>query len=170
MRTKEDEKRIKRDMKKAAKFLDSPEGKKIDKVMSKIQENLKKEKELVVISDVFVQEEAETVLDRELNQDELDEVVETIYEGLTPLVQDSIKDVIEFRKLIDRSRDAEKTRPNYRVYWKNYNAYHSEFSLQRVFGTEKDARSYIKQKSYTPDDEWMIIAVDENGFESQMHL
>jgi len=170
MRTKEDEKRIKRDMQEAAKFLDSPEGKKIGRAMDKIQETLKKEIPLVVISDVFIQEEAAVILERELRAEELEEVAETITEGLVPLVQGSINEVIDFHKLIENNHDAEKTRPNYRIYWKNYNAYHSEYSLQGVFRTENDARSYINHEIYTTDDKWKIVETDMNGFEREINL
>lgn len=170
MRTKEDEKRIKRDLAASAKFMDSPEGKKVEKMMDEVLSVRLHEKPLITITDGYIQDDAEAILERKLTGDELEEVVEKINEGLTPLVQDSINDVVDFNKLIKENNGAEKIRPNFQVHWKNYCAYHSEFSLAGTFRTEKEARKYIDYRGTTFGDVWKIVLVDPAGFETEIKI
>ena len=168
MRTKEDEKRMKRDMAHAAEFLDSPAGKELEKAMNKVQKELENERDMVVITDCYIQQDAETILDRYLTKEELEEVAEKIREDLSAIVQDNIRLVVDFGQLVADNRDAGKMRPNYQVYWKNPNAYHSEFSLVGAFKTEKEARAYIDYRGTTYEEVWKIVLVDPVGFETEI--
>lgn len=88
----------------------------------------------------MIQQEAENVLDRQLTEDEFDEVKEAVCGDIWMLAQDKINEMTDRHDLIDRSRDAEKQEKYFKVIWKNENAYVKEFESVFLAKTLYDAR------------------------------
>lgn len=114
----------------------------------------------LIIDDDTVQQEAENCLERELTAEELDQVFETLYDGWVELVQDKIREVIDFKEMLERNKDASEQFPHFKVYHRNENAYQPEFSQASCFKTEEDARAYVHHDFITEFDEWKIFRVD----------
>ncbi len=109
----------------------------------------------------MIQQEAENVLDRELTEDEFDEVQEAVCGDIWMLAQDKINEMTDRHDLIDRSRDAEKQENYFKVIWKNENAYVKEFESVFLAKTFEDAKLFVKQRDFISEyDQYKILAVD----------
>lgn len=122
-----------------------------------------------IISDELIQFEAETVLERKLTSDECEEVYEKIIEGLSPLIQDSIYEVIDFNEMLERNKDADKTFPHYKTYHRNEVAYQPKFKAIGTFKNEEDARMFIRNDVITQYDQWQLVRVDKSGIEQEIY-
>ena len=116
------------------------------------------------VMDESIQIEAETILNRELTANELDEVKQSVGENLFMLIQDKIHEVIDFKALVKRSDGAEKIFPHYKVIWKNENAYVKDFKIFFFAKSFEDAKAAIKHQNFiTEFDQYQIFKVDENS-------
>jgi hypothetical protein len=109
----------------------------------------------------MIQQEAESVLNRQLTENEFDEVQEAVCGDIWMLAQDKINEMTNRHDLIDRNRDAEKQEKYFKVIWKNENAYVKEFESAFLAKTLEDARLFVKQQDFiTEYDQYKIIAID----------
>lgn len=115
------------------------------------------------VMDAWIQEEAEAGFDRELSEEELEEVKEAVLGDFWMLIQDKIQAMIAYKELMERSKDAEKSLPHYKVIWKNENHYEKDFKVRYYFKTEEDAKEYIHADFITLEDCIRVVRVDENG-------
>jgi hypothetical protein len=123
----------------------------------------------IIINEEFIQEEVETVIERKLSPDEITEVGEVIMEKLSWVVQESVHEVIDFNEMMERNKNADKTRPHYKVYHRNENAFQLVFEQVGVFKNEKDARQFINHDIITEFDEWRVVLVDQNNIEREVY-
>lgn len=113
------------------------------------------------VIDQFIQLEADGLLERELNKDELEEVKEAVLGDIWMLIQDKISDMVNFRELLERNKDAEKLSPYYKIIWKNENAYRKDFKPIFSTKTHDDAKKYIRAQDFISEyDQYKIIKVD----------
>ncbi len=116
------------------------------------------------VIDQFIQQEADNILERELSDDELEEVKERVCGDLFMLIQDKINEVMDFRELIERNGDAQTTFPHYKVIWKNENAYVKNFKIFFFTKSYEDAKAAIRhQNCITEFDQYQIIEVDKDS-------
>ncbi len=109
----------------------------------------------------MIQQEAENVLERELTEDEFDEVKEAVCGDIWMLAQDKIHEMTDRHDLIERSVGAEKQEKFFKVIWKNENAYVKEFESIFLAKTRDDAKLFVKQQDViTEYDQYKIVAVD----------
>lgn len=123
----------------------------------------------IIIGKDLIQTEAEISLERKLTPDEYEEVYETIIEGLSTLIQDSIDGVIDFNEMLERNKDANKIFPHYKTYHRNENAYQPEFKAIGTFKNEEDARMFIRYDFITQYDQWRLVRVDKSGIEQELY-
>ncbi len=113
------------------------------------------------VIDQFIQQEADGLLERDLTENELEEVKEAVLGDIWMLIQDKISEMVNYRELLERNKDAEKSSPYYKIIWKNENAYRKNF--QPIFSakTHEDAKKYIRYKDFISEyDQYKIIKVD----------
>lgn len=125
--------------------------------------------ENIIIDEEFVQTEAGIILERELTPDECEKVYETILESLSELVQDKIYYVVDFNEMLKRNRNAQKTLPHYKTYYRNENAYQPEFEVTGTFKTEEDARKFINHHFIGEFDEWQLVLVNKDNSEKEIY-
>lgn len=106
-----------------------------------------------------LQEIAEQEIDRDMTDDEIEELKMKISEEMIWVVQESIQSVADFTDLEQRSIGEEKKDPRYEVYAKNEIAYWYEFSLIVAFEDEEDARYYVRERFVNPAEEYKIEEV-----------
>ncbi len=130
------------------------------------------EKVLFKIYEEIIQEEAECVLDRFLTTEELEQVEEEIREHLCELIQDAIHSVIDYNKLIQRNKDAEKSFPHFKLYWLCHGTGETDYRLEHIFRLKEDIKQY-KQMIFTfAGDEWKLVTVNspEDIIEEKIEL
>ena len=125
--------------------------------------------ENIIIDKNFIQQEAETMLERKLTSDECEEVYEAILEDLSELIQDNISDVIDFNELFERNKNADKTFPHYKTYYRNENAYQPKFKVIGVFKKEEDARQFIHHDFIDEFCEWRLVLVKKDNTEQEIY-
>ena len=125
--------------------------------------------ENIIIDENFIQQEAETMLGRKLTSDECEEVYEAILEDLSELIQDNISDVIDFNELLERNKNADKTFPYYKTYYRNENAYQPKFKVIGVFKKEEDARQFIHHDFIDKFCEWRLVLVKKDNIEQEIY-
>jgi hypothetical protein len=125
--------------------------------------------ENIIIDEDFIQQEAETILERKLTSDECEEVYEAILGDLSELIQDNISDVIDFNELIERNKNADKTFPHYKTYYRNENAYQPKFKVIGVFKKEEDARQFIHHDFIDEFCEWRLVLVKKDNTEQEIY-
>lgn len=108
----------------------------------------------------LVQGEAENCLDRQLTDDEIEEVFEAIYMEWDWFLQDRIREVIDFNEMLERNKGAENEPIHFDAWHRNENAYQYDFKKLESFKTEDDAKQYAQNDSITEYDEWKIVRVD----------
>jgi hypothetical protein len=113
-----------------------------------------------LINEEMVQEEAASYVERELTNDELEEVFEAICEEWMWFVQDRIREVIDFNEMLERNKGAENEPVHFDAWHRNENAYQYDFKKLKSFKTEGDAKQYAHNDFITEYDEWKIIRVD----------
>ncbi|MEI8270291.1 MAG: hypothetical protein WCG45_02895 [bacterium] len=123
----------------------------------------------IIIDEDFVQTEAILMLRRKLTTDELEEIYESILEDLSELIQDNIYDLIDFNELLERNKNADKTFPHYKTYYRNENAYQPNFKVIGVFKTEEDARQFIHHDFIDEFCEWRLVLVNEDNTEQEIY-
>jgi hypothetical protein len=112
----------------------------------------------------WIQQEADGLLERDLTEDELEEVKEAVLGDTWMLIQDKIQEMIDFRELIERNGDAQTTFPHYKVIWKNENAYVKNFKIFFFTKSYEDAKKAIgHQNCITEFDQYQIIKVDKDS-------
>lgn len=97
----------------------------------------------IVITKASIQNEAEQELDRKLSKVEYEEVYYEVVTHLWEFIRDSIQNVVQFNKMLERNNEAEKSFPHYVVYHRNPNAYQSEFKRGLAFTNEVDANIHL---------------------------
>ncbi len=127
------------------------------------------ENTIITINKEIVQTEAILILKRTLTREEYEEVSEEIIDNITLLVQDSILKVIDFNNMLKRNKGAEKLFPHYKTYWRNENAYQSEFKLISTFKNQEDALRFIRDDFIDEFDEWKITITKKNNTEQEIH-
>jgi len=123
----------------------------------------------IIIDKELIQQDAETLLDRQLTEKEFEDVHYAILERVSDVVQDGIHHVIDFNEMLERNKGAEKSLPHYRVLHKNDNAYQPDFRTVGTFKNEKDARQYMHQDVTTEFDQWKVVQVDKDGSEREVY-
>lgn len=123
----------------------------------------------IIIDKDFVEIEAENILGRKLTDKEYEDIYEKINEDAFMLIQSSINEVIDFNEMIERNRGAEKEFPQYKVYWKNENAYQSDFKQMGTFKTEKDAKMLVHKDFIGEFDYWKIVSINKDGTEEEVY-
>ena len=113
-----------------------------------------------LIDEELVQGEAENCLDRQLTDDEIEEVFEAIYMEWDWFVQDRINSVIDFNEMLERNKGAESEPIHFEVWYRNENAYQHDFKKLDLFKNEADAKQYAEHDFITEYDEWKIIRVE----------
>jgi len=113
-----------------------------------------------LINEEMVQEEAASYVERELTNDELEEVFEAICEEWMWFVQDRIREVIDFNAMLERNKGAENEPVHFDAWHCNENAYQYDFKKLKSFKTEDDAKRYVHNDFITEYDEWKIVRVD----------
>jgi hypothetical protein len=113
-----------------------------------------------LINEEMVQEEAASYVERELTNDELEEVFEAICEEWMWFVQDRIREVVDFNEMLERNKGAENEPVHFDAWHRNENAYQYDFKKLKSFKTEDDAKQYAHNDFITEYDEWKIIRVD----------
>jgi len=108
----------------------------------------------------LVQGEAENCLDRQLTDDEIEEVFEAIYMEWDWFIQDRIREVIDFNEMLERNKGAENEPVHFDAWHRNVNAYQYDFKKLKSFKTEDDAKQYAHNDFITEYDEWKIVRVD----------
>lgn len=114
-----------------------------------------------LISEEMVQEEAASYVERELTNDELEDVFEAICEEWMWFVQDRVCEVINFNEMLERNKGAENESVHFDAWHRNENAYQPNFKRLRSFRTEADAKQYAQHDFITEYDEWRIVRVDD---------
>jgi hypothetical protein len=123
----------------------------------------------IIIDKELIQQDAETILDRQLTDEEFEDVHSAILERVSEVVQDGIHHVIDFNEMIERNIGAEKSLPHYRFLHKNDNAYQPDFRAVGTFKDEKDARQYVHHDFTTEFDQWKVVQVDKDGSERDVY-
>jgi len=116
----------------------------------------------------WFQEEAEAFLERELTEDEFEDVRERVLGDLWMLIQDKIQEVIDYNDLLERNNHADAVLPHYQVLWKNENAYQKDYKVSRCFKSEDDAKQYIHSDFISEYDHYKIFLVDQ-GIEKEVY-
>lgn len=124
---------------------------------------------VVVITEEFIQSEAEQELNRRLSPAECEEVYYTLLENTWEFIRDSIHKVTCYHKMLERNKEAEKTFPHYVAYHRNINAYQNDFSKLGVFGSEADARAFMSYDLVSQFDEWKLVQVNKDGKEQEIY-
>lgn len=128
-----------------------------------------KNKRTIEIREDMVQEEAETLLGRELSSAEYEEVCNGIDADLSRVVQYEIDRVICLNDLIESSKGADTKFPQYKVFHRNENAFQSEFKIAITVAEEEDAKHFIEHQIVTEFDEWRVMCVDQDGTEKSVY-
>lgn len=131
-------------------------------------ENQNKEKIVYTITDELIQQEAEQEIERELSEAELEQVIDCIYGDSWPIfefIRDCINKTIELNELTEKSKNAEKTIPHFKLYHKNANAYQRDLKFCAAFETLDETKKYLRLNSdfISESDQWKITKVDGNG-------
>ncbi len=123
----------------------------------------------IIIDKELIQEDAESLLDRQLTEEEFEDVHSAILERVSEIVHDGIHHVIDYNEMLERNKDAEKVLPHYKVLHRNENAYKPDFRVVGVFKNEKDAREYVHHDFTTEFDEWKVLLVQAGGKEQGVY-
>jgi hypothetical protein len=126
-------------------------------------------KHITTIDEDYIQTESNAILDRQLSPNECLDVFEKINEKLWMVIQDSIREVIDFNRMMKKNRNADKKFPHYRVYWRNENNYEPKFKQLGTFKSEEDARHFVHRDIITEFDEWRIVKVEEWTVENEVY-
>ena len=169
MQTKDDLKRMEEDMNNTFQFMDSEEGKKLqndyEQIAHEIKELEKDDEVVYPITKRMIQEFAEEEIGRELNEDEIFLVLNKACWQFDGILSEAIEEVNTMSELWEKAipeKEVEKVDPRYEVFWKNENAYESEFSLVCAFTDESDARYYTREEYDAPCEEYKIEKVENS--------
>lgn len=168
MQTNEDLKKMKKDMDGAIEYMDSEKGKEIhaqaDKLMEEMMEQEKNDKVLYPITDRMIQGFAQEEIERELSEDEIDEVLSKICFEIDHLLKEAICDVGTMTELWESAipvEEVEKHQNRFEIYARNELAYESEFSLICAYTEEEDARYYTSEHYIYPAEEYKIEEIKD---------
>ena len=116
----------------------------------------------------YIQTEAKTVLERELKEDEYEDVNERVLGNLFMLIQDKIHEMTCWAELLDRNKKVEMGEKYYEVLWKNKNVYQKVFVIVFEAKTHEDAKKYVYGNGVmTEYDQYKIMAVT-NGSKTEV--
>lgn len=123
----------------------------------------------ITIDEDYVQSEAKEQFDRELSEEEYEEVYYALLDNLCEFTRDAMIDVVDFHEMLERNKGAEKAFPHFVVYHRNINAYQPEFKRGQAFTNEADAKEYIHYDYVSEFDEWRVMQVDRDGAEVEVY-
>lgn len=104
--------------------------------------------------------------DGKIDDDTFEMLSEEIRERLFEFLYDCYSAVEERQAREERNRDADVANPHYRVYWKNENAFQSEYMVAGTYKNLPDARSFIRGQIKTEYDLYKIVRV-KDGIEGK---
>ena len=135
-------------------------------IKNKNMENFENEKVVYAITEGMIQQEAENLLDRKLSPKEIEEIEDEIMDSfeIPCFIQDCIGNIVEDNNMAERSKDADKIFPHYRVMWKNENAFQKDFKTTGYFQNKEDAKRYVDRNCYDlVNEQYKIFMVDKNN-------
>jgi hypothetical protein len=122
----------------------------------------------ITIDKEFIQHEAECCIHRQLTDEEYDEVLETLWEGLSEFVYYKVWEVMDIRRITEESKDADKTLPYYRAYLsQDCLGFDRIFEQVAVFKDPDDAKTFMRYHYYPR--EWQLVMVDTGGSEKEIY-
>lgn len=127
------------------------------------------EKALYTITEEEIQELAMELVERDLTEDEIEEVVYKINEKVAEIMPEAIEEIREFSELCDRSIKDNTANPRYEIYWKNENAFQNTPVFICAYEDEEDARAYANHQYWDAGAEYKIEKVDKESRELIVH-
>ena len=123
------------------------------------QEN--KSKFEFLVDEEYVNNIVQGVFETEFVEDDWDELFERLCDPIYCAVYDTVQEMIEYKKLVERNKDADKATPHYILKYKHPNAYVYDWKqIKRCFLTQADAQAYIDDnRPFGEDEEWKIEKV-----------
>lgn len=101
--------------------------------------------------------------DGTLDDDDFDAIAHELFTNVAEFIDDCYDRAENSIKRERRNRGAENLDPHYRVYWKNPNAFISEFKVMSYFKTLKDAEDFISDEFKDEFTTFQIIKFENNS-------
>jgi len=122
----------------------------------------------IIIDEDVIQDQAKCCIGRKLTSEECEEAFDTILEGLAEFVYYKIDEVMDIRETVKKNKNAGKTLPHYKVYYKKtYLEGEQQFEEEAVFKNRGDARRFVHYNSFSGI--WKIILFAKNGSEREVY-